>query len=110
MKNALRVAIVVSGLLLAAQARASFSDIPSGVGASDANGGIDAVIAPALNGSVDDGGLFGDTAGLNLGVSSFHGNAAAPPVPEPTTVICGVLLLLPFGASALRIVRRNRAG
>jgi hypothetical protein len=32
------------------------------------------------------------------------------PVPEPTTLIAGALLLLPFGASALRFVRRNRAG
>jgi hypothetical protein len=32
------------------------------------------------------------------------------PVPEPTTIIAGGLLLLPFGASTLRIVRRNRAG
>jgi hypothetical protein len=31
------------------------------------------------------------------------------PVPEPTTLIAGALLLLPFGASTLRIVRRNRA-
>jgi hypothetical protein len=30
-------------------------------------------------------------------------------VPEPTTMIAGVLLLLPFGASTLRILRRNRA-
>ena len=29
-------------------------------------------------------------------------------VPEPTTVLAGVLLLLPFGASTLRILRRNR--
>ena len=32
------------------------------------------------------------------------------PVPEPTTMIAGTLLLLPFGASALRIFRRNREG
>jgi hypothetical protein len=30
------------------------------------------------------------------------------PVPEPTTVIAGVLLLLPFGASTLRFIRKNR--
>jgi hypothetical protein len=30
-------------------------------------------------------------------------------VPEPTTMIAGALLLLPFGASTLRILRRNRA-
>lgn len=29
-------------------------------------------------------------------------------VPEPTTVVAGALLLLPFGASTLRILRRNR--
>jgi hypothetical protein len=29
-------------------------------------------------------------------------------VPEPTTLISGALLLLPFGASTLRIMRRNR--
>ena len=29
-------------------------------------------------------------------------------VPEPTTMIAGALLLLPFGASTLRILRKNR--
>jgi len=29
-------------------------------------------------------------------------------VPEPTTMIAGALLLLPFGVSAFRILRRNR--
>jgi hypothetical protein len=31
-----------------------------------------------------------------------------PVVPEPTTMIAGALLLLPFGASTLRMVRKNR--
>jgi hypothetical protein len=30
------------------------------------------------------------------------------PVPEPTTMLAGALLLLPFGASTFRIVRRSR--
>jgi hypothetical protein len=30
------------------------------------------------------------------------------PVPEPTTMVAGALLLLPFGASTIRILRRNR--
>jgi hypothetical protein len=30
------------------------------------------------------------------------------PVPEPTTMIAGALLLLPFGASTLRILRKKR--
>ena len=29
-------------------------------------------------------------------------------VPEPTTMVAGALLLLPFGASTLRILRKNR--
>jgi hypothetical protein len=35
-------------------------------------------------------------------------NNLTTPVPEPTTVLAGVLLLLPFGLSTLRMVRRNR--
>jgi hypothetical protein len=34
---------------------------------------------------------------------------APVPVPEPTTMVAGALLLLPFGASTLRILRKNRA-
>jgi hypothetical protein len=30
------------------------------------------------------------------------------PVPEPTTVVAGVLMLLPFGVSTLRILRKTR--
>lgn len=30
-------------------------------------------------------------------------------VPEPTTMIAGALLLLPFGASTIRFIRKNRA-
>jgi len=37
------------------------------------------------------------------------GTATVSAVPEPTTIISGVLMLLPFGASTLRILRRNRA-
>jgi hypothetical protein len=33
---------------------------------------------------------------------SFH------QVPEPTTIIAGVLLLLPFGASTVRILRKRQ--
>ena len=35
------------------------------------------------------------------------GTATLTPVPEPTTIIAGALLLLPFGASTLRILRRK---
>jgi len=40
--------------------------------------------------------------------SSFSGSiSSTSPVPEPTTVIAGALLLLPFGLSTLRIIRKK---
>jgi len=36
------------------------------------------------------------------------GDVTLTAVPEPTTMIAGALLLLPFGASTLRILRKNR--
>jgi len=40
--------------------------------------------------------------------TAFSGTiASTSPVPEPTTVIAGALLLLPFGLSTLRIIRKN---
>jgi hypothetical protein len=38
--------------------------------------------------------------------TSFAGSIAA--VPEPTTIIAGAMMLLPFGASTLRSLRKNR--
>jgi hypothetical protein len=56
-------------------------------------------------------GAFGVYA-LNM----FTGSSSSPSyvqpqlaiVPEPTTMIAGALLLLPLGASTLRVLRRNR--
>jgi len=63
------------------------------------------------------------TAGLGFnlfGVNTFYGlgqlgnpvvsdgTIDIVAVPEPTTVIAGALLLLPFGASTLRVLRKNR--
>jgi len=45
----------------------------------------------------------GQLVGLSDVEQSFH-----QAVPEPTTIIAGALLLLPFGASTLRILRKNR--
>jgi len=36
------------------------------------------------------------------------GTANVTPVPEPTTVVAGALLLLPFGMSTLRMLRKRR--
>ena len=50
----------------------------------------------------------GASAGPNTGQSQefFY---LGTPVPEPTTMVAGALLLLPFGASTLRFLRKNRA-
>jgi hypothetical protein len=66
---------------------------------------------------------FGGTAYVNIdGIPAFTSvvatssqyafefdNVAYSAVPEPSTMISGALLLLPFGASTLRILRKNRA-
>jgi len=49
------------------------------------------------------GALAGQLVGLSDVEQSYH-----QVVPEPATIIAGALLLLPFGASTLRILRRNR--
>lgn len=57
--------------------------------------------------------IFGNGSALDDGAGPWSsqnpGSQLVPvPVPEPTTMIAGALLLLPFGASTLRIVRKNR--
>ncbi|MGA3266034.1 MAG: hypothetical protein ABSE16_04345 [Verrucomicrobiota bacterium] len=50
-------------------------------------------------------------AGYNYGGTTqytYDFQSAVIPVPEASTIIAGTLLVLPFGASALRILRRNR--
>ena len=56
--------------------------------------------------SADAGGAFGVRA-LNLGAAGIVQDQLII-VPEPATVLAGALLLLPFAASTLRRVRRNR--
>jgi len=56
----------------------------------------------------NDDGLFVNKNGTPYGLSGYW---LSTPVPEPTTVLAGALLLLPFGASTLRILRKkNVAG
>ena len=47
------------------------------------------------------------TPGQLTGLNPPQGLLIAVPVPEPTTVIAGLLLLLPLGASTIKIVRRK---
>ena len=48
------------------------------------------------------------TRGRDSGWISPHGITLITPVPEPSTMIAGALLLLPFGASAIRLLRKHR--
>jgi len=47
------------------------------------------------------------TSGQDLIYFNPNGGKLNPPVPEPTTMVAGVLLALPFGASTLRILRKK---
>jgi hypothetical protein len=46
------------------------------------------------------------TIGTAAGTTTYDFEPA--PVPEPTTMVAGALLLLPFGASTLRMLRKKQ--
>ena len=50
--------------------------------------------------------IFAD-AGQSVGLSDVKQSFHQAAVPEPTTIIAGALLLLPFGAGMLRILRKT---
>jgi type VI secretion system secreted protein VgrG len=68
------------------------------------NGTILANTSIALNTGAN---MFGRALALN-GAVTLDNNNITVPVPEPTTMIAGALLLLPFGASTLRRMRKTR--
>jgi choice-of-anchor C domain-containing protein len=51
---------------------------------------------------------FADISGDPGFYGAVLGDVSLVPVPEPATMIAGALLLLPFGASTLRILRKAR--
>ena len=51
----------------------------------------------------------GNTQADLVGLVSETGQNYVIAVPEPTTILAGALMLLPFGASAVRILRRQAA-
>jgi hypothetical protein len=52
-----------------------------------------------------------DISGVTFlfGTGSDYGDSNIIPVPEPSTVVAGTLLLLPLGVSVARILRKQRA-
>jgi type VI secretion system secreted protein VgrG len=60
-----------------------------------------------------DGGasIYGRALALNAAVTLINNDITMPgltPVPEPTTMVAGALLVLPFGMSALRMLRKRQ--
>jgi hypothetical protein len=53
-------------------------------------------------------GLFAGTGTQSVSYSGSISSAASTAVPEPSTVVAGALLLLPFGVSTLRILRKHK--
>jgi len=67
-----------------------------------AAGGIS--VTMGWNGGVNEG--YVQDVAINGTTYDFE---LAAPVPEPSTMIAGALMLLPFGASALRILRKEKS-
>jgi hypothetical protein len=70
-------------------------------------------ITPSSFGFLSDPGSGGNTgpfpSAVHIGGYNQNGGSAwVSPVPETKTIVAGALALLPFGASTLRIVRKNR--
>ena len=70
---------------------------------------FDTTVMATLDGSWD-GGLYGAQNEIEL-LSGATVTSAPPtvPVPEPSTIISGALLLVPLGISSLRALRQSRA-
>jgi hypothetical protein len=105
-----------------------FLDQPSGpyLAYSDPalNSGVDRMVTFAVTGYLVDPGVLSSWTAFSDGTTHYviafeDGTdmdfndfvvevSGVAPVPEPTTMIAGALLLLPFGASTLRILRRKR--
>ena len=94
----------VAGTIIPADATRSLSTIHwDYIGTSFTGGGTYGDILVVLTGMTGwefANGSIQDTYSQNVQVLAA--------VPEPTTMVAGALLLLPFGASTLRILRKNR--
>jgi hypothetical protein len=93
----------VAGTIIPADATRSLSTIHwDYIGTSFTGGGTYGDILVVLTGMTGwefANGSIQDTYSQNIQILA---------VPEPTTMVAGALLLLPFGASTLRILRKNR--
>jgi hypothetical protein len=82
-------------------------DYYDGLMIEDETTGVQYVINSQSAHSPGNGTIYEDTVALGY-PDGVPITLTITPVPEPTTMIAGALLLLPFGASTVRILRRNR--
>ena len=76
---------------------------------SNANGGVGAASEITFNGYKYNGNNYLSLPDTGYVPAIFGPNFQFSAVPEPTTMVAGALLLLPFGASTLRILRKRTA-
>jgi hypothetical protein len=79
----------------------------TGGGAGDNSQLYGIILSPNANVALSPGSVFGEIIG-GMDIAIVSGSDVIGVVPEPTTFIAGALLLLPFGASTFRIMRKNR--
>jgi len=102
------------GVVLAGASSASASDGPSGftrpgsppldIDNIDPDGNVTRFLYSPLTGVMPSSAFLIDR-GAAL---AFRVIPPAAPLPEPTTMIAGALLLLPFGVNAIRFLRKHR--
>jgi hypothetical protein len=80
---------------------------------TDFNGNILALTSiTADTGAIIDGRLLAETGAVTLDnntITAANCSTLMSPVPEATTVFAGMVLLIPFGVTTLRAMRRQRA-
>jgi hypothetical protein len=87
----------------------------TGISYAGSNAALLALLSGSGNGSMDLSFQFATPEsltqladGATIG-TSYSGSLTAASVPEPATIIAGLLLLLPLGMSTFRILRKNPA-
>jgi hypothetical protein len=106
-RNFTVICVAAAQVILGVQANASIDLAPGGTfgtpvaGASFQVSDLSSVSVPDLS----------SVSSRDLGGSAFGAlpEIATAPVPEPATIISGAMLLLPFGAGAVRSLRKKIA-
>ena len=108
------VGYITTAVLPAATGSVAGTIIPA-----DATRSLSTIHWDYIGTSLTGGGTYGDILVVLTGMTrsefangsiqdTYSQNIQILAVPEPTTMVAGALLLLPFGASTLRILRKNR--